>query len=176
MSLQRNLNQKVSAQPNGREFHKRGNAKVASFHAPIKWTDSQQRILEQLSGSTTCPGVVGVTAQAMETLPEPNALLSVASSVKSLPDNPDTIVISLTRAQIRQDQKDNTHIGPFVQCKLSGVSLLPGRIWSTKPLQLVLHDKHKPTVLKELQYIARWGTTDRKASPIKNCFFWSYMQ
>lgn len=97
--------------------------------------------------------ILGVTAQATETLP---ALWSVASSARSLPDDADITVVSLIPAQIKQDQKDNAHTGPVLQCKLSGVSTLTGKIWETaetahrikqhKTKKLVSYDKQESAI------------------------------
>lgn len=146
---------------------------------------------------------VGTTAQAVETQPESNASWSMAISIKSLLDAQDTSVVSLTPAQIQQDQKDDSHIGPVLQCKLSGVRPLGqelkrfdaqsrcllrewdklevdenGVLWrkTAHRKQLVLPDKHKITALKELHNQMGHQGVDRTIFLIRDRFFWPYMQ
>lgn len=64
---------------------------------------------------------VGATTQAVETKPVSNSLRTMAISVENLLDGQDTLVVLLTPAQIQQDQKYDLHIGPVMQCMLSGV-------------------------------------------------------
>lgn len=146
---------------------------------------------------------VGATAQAVEAKQESNALWSMAISVKSLLVDPGTAIVALTPAQIQEDQKADVHIGPVLKYKLSGVK--PSREelkkFSTQSLclirgwekletdengvlwrrtvhrkQLVLPDKHRITVLKELHDQMGHQGTDRTVSLIRDRFFWPYMQ
>ena len=166
-------------------------AELADFNFTIKYRQGKENIdadslsrmpvnVEKLMHECTeemSYDAVGTTAQAVETQPESNASWSMAISVNSLLDAHCTSVVSLTPAQIQQDQKDNSHVGLVLQCKLSGVRPVRqelkklnaqsccllrewdklevdenGVLWrkTAHRKQLVLLEKHKATALKEL--------------------------
>lgn len=192
-------------------------AELADFNFTIKYRPGKENIdadtlsrmpvdVEKLMSECTeemSYDAVGATAQAVETQPESNASWSMAISVKSLLAAQDTSVVALTPAQIQQDQKDDSHIGPVLQCKLSGVRpscqelrklnaqsrcLLReweklemdenGVLWrkTANRKQLVLPDKHKITALKELHNQMGHQGIDRTVLLIRDRFFWPYMQ
>ncbi len=156
--------------------------------------------------STLCTcscDAVRTTAQAVEIQPESNASRSIAISVKSLLDAQDTSVVSLTPAHIQHNEKDNSYIGPVLQCKLSGVRPLRQELrkfraqsccllreWDRLQVdengvllrktahrkELILPDKCKTTALKELHNQMGHQGIDRTVSLIRDHFFWQYMQ
>lgn len=110
-------------------------AELADFNLTIKYRPGKENVdadslsrmplnVEKLMNECTeeiSYDAVGTTAQAVETQTESNASWSMAISVNSLLDAQDTSVVSLIPAQVQQDQKEDSHIGPVLQCKVSGV-------------------------------------------------------
>lgn len=192
-------------------------AELADFNFTIKYRPGKENIdadslsrmpvdVEKLMNECTeemSYDAVGTIAQAVETQPESNASWSMAISVKSLFEVQGASLVSLTPAQIQQDQRDDSHIGPVLQCKLSGVRPVRqelrklnaqscclcreweklevdenGVLWrkTAHRRQLVLPEKHKVTALKELHNQMGHQGTDRTISLIRDRFFWPYMQ
>lgn len=108
-------------------------AELADFNFAIKYRPGKENIdadslsrmpvdVEKLMNECTeemSYDAVGTTAQAVGTQPESNVSWSMAISVNSPLDAQDTSVLSPTPAEIQQDQKHDSHIGPVLQCKLS---------------------------------------------------------
>ncbi len=145
---------------------------------------------------------VGATVQLVGLQSEMPAAWSMAISAGESFESQSTVV-SLAPSQIRQDQEEDPHIGPVMQCKMSGEGLSHcklkdfspqsrclarelnklevdehGVLWrkTSHRKQLVIPDKHKITVLRELHDQMGLQGTDRTISLIRDRFFWPYMQ
>ncbi len=145
---------------------------------------------------------VGATVQSVGLQSEMPAAWSMAISAGESFESQSTVV-SLAPSQIRQDQEEDPHIGPVMQCKRSGEGLSHcklkdfspqsrclarelhklevdehGVLWrkTSHRKQLVIPDKHKITVLRELHDQMGLQGTDRTISLIRDRFFWPYMQ
>uniref|UniRef100_A0AAQ6ID30 Gypsy retrotransposon integrase-like protein 1 n=1 Tax=Anabas testudineus TaxID=64144 RepID=A0AAQ6ID30_ANATE len=192
-------------------------AKLADFNFTIKYRPGKENIdadslsrmpveVEKFMNECTeemSYDAVGATAQAVEAQQESNAVWSMAISVHGVLDVTGTTIVSITPVQLQQDQKNDIHIGPVLQSKLSGVrplrkeqknfspqSLCLVREWekletdengvmwrkTAHRKQLVLPDQHRITVLKELHEQMGHQGTDRTVSLIRDRFFWPYMQ
>uniref|UniRef100_A0A672JC04 Gypsy retrotransposon integrase-like protein 1 n=1 Tax=Salarias fasciatus TaxID=181472 RepID=A0A672JC04_SALFA len=165
---------------------------------PLDIEDKMTEFTEEMSYDA-----VGATVQAIETQPESNALWSMAISVKNLHQTQNATVVSLTPAQLHLDQKNDPNIEKVLQSKLSGVRPVGqelrkhnaqcrclfrewdrletdenGVLWrkTAHRKQLVLPEKHKITVFKELHNGMGHQGTDRTVSLIRDRFFWPYMQ
>ncbi|KAL1278521.1 hypothetical protein QQF64_025194 [Cirrhinus molitorella] len=146
---------------------------------------------------------VGAAVQSVGLQSEMTAAWSMAISTDDAFMPQSNIIASLSPAQVRQEQEDDPHIGPVLQCKLSGGKPLHGKLkgfspqsrclareldklevdvhgvlWrkTTHRKQLVLPDKNKITVLRALHDQMGHQGTDRTISLIRDRFFWPYMQ
>lgn len=147
--------------------------------------------------------VFGAAVQAVENQNEASVSWSMGVSVKCATADTDTSFAPLTVTQIKDDQRTDPTIGPVVQYRLvekkpSGLELkqlspqitcllrewdkleinesgvLYRRTASRK--QLVLPEKHKMTVLKELHDEMGHQGVDRTTSLVRDRFYWPYMQ
>ena len=147
--------------------------------------------------------VIGATSQAVENQDESSVSWSMGISAKCATITTDTPIIPLTTEQIKQDQRSDPTTGPMIQYKLSEqkpsgpqlkqlssqiICLL--REWDKLEIsetgvlyrktasrkQLVLPEKHKSTVLRELHDKMGHQGVDRTTSLIRDRFYWPYMQ
>jgi len=146
---------------------------------------------------------VGAAVQSVGLQSEMTATWSMEISAEDVFVPQSTVVASLTPAQIRQDQEDDPHIGLVLQYKLSRAKpsrsqlrdFCPqsrciareldklevdehGVLWrkTAHRKQLVIPNKHKTTVLRELHDQMGHQGTERTLSLIRDRFFWPYMQ
>lgn len=147
--------------------------------------------------------VIGAATQAVENQDESNVSWSMGISVECAAVATGTPLIPLTTGQIKHDQRNDSTIGSVVQFKLadkkpSGQELkqLSPQItcllreWDKLEInesgvlyrktanrkQLVLPEKHKSTVLKELHDEMGHQGVNRTTSLIRDRFYWPYMQ
>lgn len=147
--------------------------------------------------------VIGAATQAVENQDESSVSWSMGVSVKCAAVNEGTSLIPLTTGQIKDDQRNDPTIGPVIQYKLAGAKPSgPGlkqlssqitcllREWDKLEInesgvmyrktvsksQLVVPEKHKSTVLKELHDEMGHQGVDRTTSLIRDRFYWPYMQ
>lgn len=146
---------------------------------------------------------VGTTAQAVELQTESSALWSMAISVEDLSPTPAAAVTPLTPATLVQDQVNDPDIGAVMQNLKSATKPVNKELriltakhrrllreWdklevgedgvlyrkTTTRKQLVLPEKYKETVLKELHNKMGHQGMDRTTSLIQDRFFWPYMR
>uniref|UniRef100_A0A8C6LDR0 Gypsy retrotransposon integrase-like protein 1 n=1 Tax=Nothobranchius furzeri TaxID=105023 RepID=A0A8C6LDR0_NOTFU len=191
-------------------------AELADFNFTVKYRPGRENIdadslsrmpldVENLMAECTeemSYDVVGATALAVETQSESHASWSMPISIHSLVDTQECSP-SITQANIRLGQQNDTHIRVLLQSKMSGVKpsrqeldrlgpqtrclfrewdrLEPdehGVLWrkTARRKQLVLPEQHKARVLNELHDQMGHQGTDRTTSLIRDRFFWPYMQ
>ena len=147
--------------------------------------------------------VIGAATQAVENQDESSVSWSMGVSAKCAALAPETTLIPLTTGQIKHDQRDDATVGPVIQYKLADKKPLGPELkqhssqvtcllreWDKLEInesgvlyrktanrkQLVLPEKHKSTVLKELHDEMGHQGVDRTTSLIRERFYWPYMQ
>lgn len=147
--------------------------------------------------------MIGAATQAVESQDESSISWSMGISAECEMLVTDSLLRPLTEEQVKNDQRNDPTVGPVVQFKLTGdkpsghelrqlspqiTSLL--REWdklemnkngvlyrkTTSRKQLVLPEKYKNTVLKELHDEMGHQGVDRTTSLIRDRFYWPYMQ
>lgn len=147
--------------------------------------------------------VIGATTEAVKNQDESSVSWSMCVSVPNAVLTPDTPIIPLTPEQIQDDQRNDPVLGPVIQFKLTAIKPLRAHLkqlspqvrcllreWdkleidesgvlhrkTTSKKQLVLPEKHKSTVLRELHVEMGHQGVDRTSSLIRDRFYWPYMQ
>lgn len=192
-------------------------AELADFNFTIKYRPGKQNtdadFLSRMSLDTESLmneyteeisyDTIGAAIQSVELQAEANAAWSMAISIRDACAPQNTSIVSLTPEKIKQDQESDPHVGPVLQCKVSGVKLPylelkhlsaqsrclfrefeklevdeRGVLWrkTARRKQLVIPTELKPTVLRELHNEMGHQGFDRTLSLIRDRFFWPYMQ
>ncbi|KAB5554109.1 hypothetical protein PHYPO_G00046390 [Pangasianodon hypophthalmus] len=168
---------------------------------PLRIPLNAETLMDECTEEISCDAV-GATVHLLGLQSEETAAWSMAISVEDVFVSQDTSIVLLAPGQIRQDQEEDPHIGPVLQCMLSRVrpsfhelegfsaqSLCLAReldklevdeqgiLWRkiTHRKQLVIPDKHKSTELRELHDQMGYQGTNRMISLIRDCFFSPYM-
>lgn len=147
--------------------------------------------------------VIGAAMQAVENQDESSVSWSMGVSATSATVTTDTSIVPLKTGQIKDDQRNDPTVGPLIQHKLTGKKpsgqqlkqLSPQvacifREWDKMEIdengilyrktanrkQLVLPERHRRTVVKELHDEMGHQGVDRTLSLVRDRFYWPYMQ